>query len=81
MLTTVSRRPYVANSLFRCYTGEMPRENPPPQKDLQEGKDFYFNEQGLMVFTSAYHLKRGHCCESGCKHCPYGYRKKEGEEK
>jgi hypothetical protein len=44
----------------------------PNQKKLVEGEDFYFNEQGLMVFTAKYHLKRGHCCKSGCKHCPYG---------
>jgi hypothetical protein len=25
-----------------------------------------------MVFTAAYHLKRGSCCGSGCRHCPYG---------
>jgi hypothetical protein len=24
-----------------------------------------------MVFTEAYHLKRGICCGSGCRHCPY----------
>ncbi|MDX5339042.1 MAG: DUF5522 domain-containing protein [Cyclobacteriaceae bacterium] len=34
-------------------------------------EDYYFNESGLMVFTEKYHLKRGHCCGSGCKHCPY----------
>jgi hypothetical protein len=34
------------------------------------GEDFYF-EHGLMVFTAAYHLKRGYCCNSGCRHCPY----------
>ena len=22
-------------------------------------------------------LERGYCCESGCRHCPYGYRKDE----
>lgn len=38
---------------------------------LKEGEDFYFNSEGLMVFTEAYHLKRGYCCKSGCKHCPY----------
>lgn len=43
------------------------------QKPLEEGEDFYFNDQGLMVFTEKYHLKRGHCCTSGCTHCPYGY--------
>jgi len=42
---------------------------------LEEG-DFYLNEQGYKVFTEKFHLKRGHCCRSGCKHCPYGYDKK-----
>ncbi|HWA93179.1 MAG TPA: DUF5522 domain-containing protein [Terracidiphilus sp.] len=32
----------------------------------------YYMENGLMVFTAAYHLKRGSCCGSGCRHCPYG---------
>jgi len=27
-----------------------------------------------MVFKAAYHLKRGSCCKSGCRHCPYGFR-------
>jgi hypothetical protein len=31
----------------------------------------YYLENGLMVFTAAYHLKRGYCCGSGCRHCPY----------
>ena len=32
--------------------------------------DFYF-EAGLLVFTEAYHLRRGWCCGSNCRHCPY----------
>ena len=36
-----------------------------------EGVDYYFDEQGYMVMTAKYHLKRGYCCESDCKHCPY----------
>jgi len=32
--------------------------------------DFYF-DGGLMVFTEAYHLRRGYCCDSGCRHCPF----------
>jgi len=35
-------------------------------------EDFYF-EETKMVFTAAYHLKRGSCCGSGCRHCPYGF--------
>jgi hypothetical protein len=30
-----------------------------------------------MVFTAAYHLKRGYCCGSGCRHCPYDHAKVE----
>jgi hypothetical protein len=36
--------------------------------------DFYFDD-GLMVFTAAYHLRRGYCCGSGCRHCPYAEAK------
>jgi Family of unknown function (DUF5522) len=38
---------------------------------LAEGVDYYL-ENGLLVFTAAYHLKRGYCCHSNCRHCPYG---------
>jgi hypothetical protein len=37
-----------------------------------ETEDYYF-EGDLMVFTAAYHLKRGSCCKSACRHCPYGF--------
>jgi len=40
------------------------------QVDLQEGID-YDMEQGLLVFTATFLQKRGYCCESGCRHCPY----------
>jgi len=33
--------------------------------------DFYLDENGNTVFTAAYHLKRGNCCDNGCRHCPY----------
>jgi len=39
-----------------------------------EGKDYYL-EGGLMVFTERFLLRRGYCCESGCRHCPYGFSK------
>ncbi|WP_449439857.1 DUF5522 domain-containing protein [Pedobacter steynii] len=38
---------------------------------MKEGVDYYFNENGFMVFTEAYHLKRGYCCKNKCKHCPW----------
>jgi len=34
-------------------------------------EDYYLDENGKMVFTAAYHLKRGACCGNGCRHCPY----------
>ena len=37
---------------------------------LTEGKDFYI-ENGFMVFTASYLQRRGYCCDSGCRHCPY----------
>ena len=40
---------------------------PPKPK---EDEDYYF-ENGFLVMTEAYHLKRGFCCGSGCRHCPY----------
>ncbi|MDT8415039.1 MAG: DUF5522 domain-containing protein [Flavobacteriaceae bacterium] len=42
---------------------------------MQEAEDFYWSEEGFKVFTETYHLKRGYCCQSGCRHCPYGYKK------
>jgi hypothetical protein len=43
------------------------------KKNLTEGIDFYYNEQGYIVLTEAYHLERGNCCGNGCRHCPYEY--------
>jgi flavoprotein len=41
------------------------------QKKLEPEIDYYFNDKGQMVFTRNFHLKRGHCCGSGCLHCPF----------
>ncbi len=40
---------------------------------LMEGSDFYYNEQGSMVLTRQFLLKRGFCCQSGCLNCPYDF--------
>ena len=37
---------------------------------LVENEDYYL-DHGLMVFTARYHLRRGYCCDQGCRHCPY----------
>jgi len=31
----------------------------------------YTLDAGNLVFSRWYHLKRGSCCGSGCRHCPY----------
>ncbi|MGB3618330.1 MAG: DUF5522 domain-containing protein [Catalinimonas sp.] len=41
----------------------------------QQAGDHYIDEQGWFVFTEQYHRRRGYCCRSGCRHCPYGFRK------
>ena len=41
-----------------------------PKAKLEENPDYYW-ENGLLVFTEAYHLRRGYCCGSKCRHCPY----------
>ena len=36
-----------------------------------KSNDYYLNENGKVVFTEEYHLRRGQCCGGGCKHCPF----------
>ncbi len=43
-----------------------------------EPEDFYKTKEGFIVFTEHYLKKRGYCCKSGCRHCPYGYNPKTG---
>ena len=37
---------------------------------LIEGKDYNL-ENGALVFTASYLHRRGYCCSSGCRNCPY----------
>jgi len=49
-------------------------ENPQREREKEllalEPEDFYF-EGANIVFTATYHRKRGYCCGSDCRHCPY----------
>lgn len=51
-------------------------EKPPSEQKVEprgeelRPEDFYY-EGPYLVFTAAYHLKRGYCCNSNCRHCPY----------
>jgi hypothetical protein len=49
----------------------MDQKPPSAAQPVLDEEDYYMD--GLyLVFTAAYHLKRGYCCGSGCRHCPYG---------
>lgn len=56
-------------------------EEAPLKNEFIENEDFYYNEQGYKVFTEKYHLKRGYCCQNGCKHCPYGFHDNNKKKK
>jgi Family of unknown function (DUF5522) len=57
---------------FFLFTSHMTnkKENINPKVKLIEGLDFHI-ERGFYVFTEHYLLKRGYCCENGCRNCPY----------
>ncbi len=57
-------------TLFKA--GKIPNYAPQFVKgnSLIDDIDFY-KENGNWVFTSWSHMKRGHCCGNGCRHCPY----------
>ena len=39
---------------------------------LEAGQPTYTDPiSGYQVFTAAYLLARGTCCDTGCRHCPY----------
>ncbi len=48
---------------------EMHTESSSEAQEL-EPADFYMDGP-CLVFTERYHLKRGYCCNSDCRHCPY----------
>ena len=42
----------------------------PKTQKLVPGVDYYM-EGPNIVFTADFHRKRGTCCNSKCRHCPY----------
>ena len=53
-----------------------------PQRQKQKlpglaDEDYYYTDEGFVVFTAAYHTKRGYCCKNSCRHCPYGFKKEK----
>ncbi len=50
-----------------------------PGEKFVEGEDFYF-ENDLMILTGSFLLKRGYCCDNGCRHCPFVEREGKNSE-
>lgn len=49
-------------------------------KDMKANYDqmpMSYQENQYIVFTEKYHLERGSCCKSACRHCPYGFTNKK----
>ena len=40
-------------------------------KSILDVFNIKYKIQEQVIFTRKYHLKRGYCCNNGCKHCPY----------
>ena len=55
---------------------DTPRRETSPEL---EPEDYYF-EGPYLVFTAAYHRKRGYCCGSNCRHCPYREEEKDADQ-
>jgi hypothetical protein len=57
----VCRRCIVAAQVIEARARPLPRP---------AAGDFYL-EGGKVVFTAQFHRRRGYCCGSGCRHCPF----------
>jgi len=52
------------------------------RRAYEKGQDTYIDPaSGYQVLTSQAHLKRGVCCGSRCRHCPFGYVNVPSERK
>jgi hypothetical protein len=49
-----------------------PAPIPDSGKDENE-PDTYVDDLGRLVFTAAYHRRRGFCCGNKCRHCPFDW--------
>jgi len=64
----------------------LPHEVPAPAKEVSKdiedlhriactnGQETYLDpDSGYQVFTALSHLRRGKCCGSACRHCPFAH--------
>ena len=52
----------------------------PTQKEMFVEGLHYYREDGKWVFTELYHILRGNCCGSGCRHCVFGFSSMDGNK-
>src|SRR5436309_1435414 len=62
--------PKETRNFLHCMSENRDNDNAKEPSTLVEGTDFYY-DKGLMVLTAHFLRKRGFCCGSGCRHCPY----------
>lgn len=79
LLPEVSSEPDPAGDCFcpQCLSNQLVKDK---LVEAIEGEDYYF-ENGLLVMTATYHIKRGSCCGNGCVWCPYEPRHEGGATK
>lgn len=53
------------------YKDRESRPEPESVSDMDLLPGDTYREGPYLVFTEQYHLRRGYCCNSGCRHCPY----------
>jgi biotin synthase-like enzyme len=41
----------------------------------------YYMDGDRVVFTALFHIQRGQCCGTGCRHCPYEEKHTKGKTK
>lgn len=57
----------------------MKKQNQPKREKSNKLLPFdFYEEDGKKVMTEQYHLRRGYCCGSGCRNCPFEPRAKKG---
>ncbi|MBM3400571.1 MAG: hypothetical protein FJY15_08430 [Bacteroidetes bacterium] len=50
------------------------------QKEPDKAHSDYYCENGYLVFTEYFLLKRGICCGSACRHCPFEPKHNKGNK-
>ncbi len=56
---------------------DLPPEIQQAHQQACERKEAMYQDPktGYMVMTEVFLKDRGYCCKSGCRHCPFGFKK------